>query len=70
MCKARQLPCELWQGRQTGADHREIQPGDSGGDDVSTTETKCAKWRRESIPVRLTEKGFEAPFHDDNFVSI
>jgi hypothetical protein len=23
-------------------------------------ETNCAKWRRESVPVRLREKGFEA----------
>ena len=24
-------------------------------------ETKCAKWRRESVPVGVREKGFEAP---------
>ena len=27
---------------------------------VSTAETKCAKWRRESVPVGLREKGREA----------
>ena len=27
---------------------------------VSTAETKCAKWRRESVPVELREKGREA----------
>jgi hypothetical protein len=37
---------------------------------ASTTETKCAKWRRESVPARLTEKGFEAPFYNGAFVSI
>jgi hypothetical protein len=29
--------------------------------DVSTAEQKCARWRRESVPVRLREKGCEAP---------
>jgi hypothetical protein len=28
---------------------------------VSMAETNCAKWRRESVPVGLREKGFEAP---------
>jgi hypothetical protein len=28
---------------------------------VSTAEQKCARWRRESVPVRLREKGCEAP---------
>ncbi|HWJ17883.1 MAG TPA: hypothetical protein VNR65_04050, partial [Geobacterales bacterium] len=37
---------------------------------LSTTETKCAKRRRESVPARLTEKGFEAPFYNGAFVSI
>jgi hypothetical protein len=32
--------------------------GESAG--VSTAETKCAKWRRESVPVELREKGREA----------
>jgi Dyp-type peroxidase family len=27
---------------------------------LSTAETKCAKWRRESVPVELREKGHEA----------
>ena len=27
---------------------------------VSMAETNCAKWRRESVPVGLREKGFEA----------
>jgi hypothetical protein len=29
-------------------------------DHLSTAETKCAKWRRESVPVELREKGREA----------
>jgi hypothetical protein len=29
--------------------------------DVSTAEQKCARWLRESVPVRLREKGCEAP---------
>ena len=28
---------------------------------VSMTETNCAKWRRESVPAGLREKGCEAP---------
>jgi hypothetical protein len=28
---------------------------------LSIAETNCAKWRRESVPVGLREKGFEAP---------
>jgi hypothetical protein len=28
--------------------------------DLSMAETNCAKWRRESVPVGLREKGFEA----------
>ena len=28
---------------------------------LSMAETNCAKWRRESVPVGLREKGFEAP---------
>ena len=31
-----------------------------GPDSVSTAATKCAKWRRESVPVWLREKGREA----------
>ena len=31
-----------------------------GRDLLSTAETKCAKWRRESVPVGLREKGCEA----------
>ena len=27
------------------------------------TETNCAKWRRESVPVGLREKGCEAPIY-------
>src|ERR1700704_3945601 len=27
---------------------------------LSTAETKCAKWRRESVPIELREKGREA----------
>ena len=27
---------------------------------LSMAETNCAKWRRESVPVGLREKGFEA----------
>ena len=30
---------------------------------VSMTETNCAKWRRESVPVGLREKGCEAPIY-------
>jgi hypothetical protein len=30
---------------------------------VSTAETKCAKWRRDNVPVGLREKGFEAPVY-------
>jgi hypothetical protein len=26
-------------------------------------ETNCAKWRRESVPVELRQKGFEAPVY-------
>jgi hypothetical protein len=29
-------------------------------DHLSMAETNCAKWRRESVPVGLREKGFEA----------
>jgi hypothetical protein len=29
-------------------------------DQMSMAETNCAKWRRESVPVGLREKGFEA----------
>jgi hypothetical protein len=36
---------------------------------VSMAETNCAKWRRESVPVGLREKGFEAPAYDRAFVS-
>jgi hypothetical protein len=28
--------------------------------ELSMAETNCAKWRRESVPVGLREKGFEA----------
>ena len=28
---------------------------------LSMAETNCAKWRRESVPVGLREKGYEAP---------
>ncbi len=28
---------------------------------LSTAEQKCARWRRESVPVRLREKGGDAP---------
>ena len=30
---------------------------------VSIAETNCAKWRLESVPVWLREKGFEARFY-------
>jgi hypothetical protein len=30
---------------------------------LSTAETKCAKWRRDNVPVGLREKGFEAPVY-------
>ena len=30
---------------------------------LSMTETNCAKWRRESVPVGLREKGCEAPIY-------
>jgi hypothetical protein len=36
---------------------------------VSTAETKCAKWRRDIVPVGLRERGFEAPVYDCVFVS-
>jgi hypothetical protein len=36
---------------------------------VSTAETNCARWRRESVPVWLREKGFEAPVYGCVFVS-
>ena len=36
---------------------------------VSTAETKCAKWRRDNVPVGLRERGFEAPVYDCVFVS-
>jgi Resolvase, N terminal domain len=39
---------------QKGAFLRILEP-------VSTAEQKCARWRRESVPVRLREKGCEAP---------
>jgi hypothetical protein len=31
--------------------------------DVSTAETKCAKWGRDNVPVGLREKGLEAPVY-------
>jgi hypothetical protein len=37
---------------------------------MSLAETKCAKWRRESVPVGLRVKGFEAPVYDGAFSSI
>jgi Family of unknown function (DUF5681) len=36
---------------------------------LSTAETKCAKWRRDIVPVGLRERGFEAPVYDCVFVS-
>ena len=36
---------------------------DAGVRIVSMTETNCAKWRRESVPVGLREKGCEAPIY-------
>jgi hypothetical protein len=38
------------------------EPGQAGGElsHLSMAETNCAKWRRESVPVGLREKGFEA----------
>ena len=30
---------------------------------LSTAETKCAKWRRDNVPVGLREKGLEAPVY-------
>jgi len=36
---------------------------------VSMAETKCAKWRRDIVPVGLRERGFEAPVYDCVFVS-
>jgi hypothetical protein len=36
---------------------------------LSTAETNCARWRRESVPVWLREKGFEAPVYGCVFVS-
>ena len=36
---------------------------DSRGRILSMTETNCAKWRRESVPVGLREKGCEAPIY-------
>ena len=35
--------------------------GEISGVALSMAETKCAKWRRESVPVGVREKGFEAP---------
>ena len=37
-------------------------PNASNTDFVSMAETISAKWRRESVPARLREKGCEAPF--------
>jgi hypothetical protein len=37
---------------------------------LSISETKSAKWRRESVPVGLRVKGFEAPVYDGAFSSI
>ncbi len=39
-------------------------------DAMSTVETKCANWRRDSVPAGLREKGFEAPVDNGAFVSI
>jgi hypothetical protein len=38
--------------------------------ELSTAETKCAKWRRESVPVGLREEGCEAPVLFCSFVLI
>jgi len=38
-------------------------------DMVSMAETKCAKWRRDIVPVGLRERGFDAPVYDCVFVS-
>src|SRR2546430_14983861 len=34
---------------------------------VSTAETKCAKWRRDIVPVGLREKGLGGPGYDCGF---